>query len=403
MMGSLDQTDGGDDDAVEDVTIARGWARRLVEKSEGLTSSVHLPAEMLGCSSTLGAIDRMFTRFSTHELPRVRAWVDGGQRYTFTDALVSLGARADLTLEQRLALAAESPEFCATFNGLTGWCPQFAARMQQEMLSPLFDALGAAPACGTDFYAFFGNYGYTPFGVHDDLDHSLLWHLGPSSKIAYIWPRRRYIELTGGALSTTQFTSLLMHARRYVLRPGDLLFIPMGDFHVLRADRFSATLGLTIFPDDLVLECSEGLRLFAPDAPTFSSIREQSFTLQDLVELRRAAVRSNGFVITPPEMSTLAPMAVRETEILNGRLRIPVGYPLVSMRVACREALFVRRRVIWGRPNTLFSALCETLNGAEQVSFQTLRRHIAARFESVALVELLQSVSRLGGLAVEPL
>lgn len=400
MTTSIDHDEGRNAAAI--VTIAQGWARRLVEKSEGLSRPVHLPAEMLGYAPALDAIDRMFTHFSTRELPRVRAWVDGGQRYTIADALVSLAVRTDLTLEQRLALATESAEFCATFNGLTGWCPHFAACMQQEMLMPLFDALGSAPACGTDFYAFFGNYGYTPFGVHDDLDQSLLWHLGPASKIAYIWPRHLYIDLTGGTLSTTRFGPLLTHASRYELQPGDFLFIPKGDFHILEADRFSATLGLTIFPDDTPVECLEGLKLFAPDARSLAFVREQPVTLQGLVELRRAAVRSNGFVITPPEMSTLAPMAIDEADILINGLRTQSAYPLMSMRLGGREALLVRRRVIWGRPNTLFSALCETLNGAERMCFEDVRRCIAGRFESATLVGVLKSISRLGGLAVEP-
>ena len=386
-----------------DMTTTRGWASRLLEKSEGLTRPAHLPAEMPGYATTLTAIDRMFTRFSTCELPRVRAWVHGGQRYTITDALVALAVRADLTLEQRLVLATESTEFCATFNGVTGWCSKFAERMQKEMLSPLFDALGAAPVCGTDFYAFFGNYGFTPFGVHDDVDESLLWHLGPASKTAYVWPRHHYIELTGGTLSTTRFASLLTDALRYELQPGDLLFIPRGDFHVLQTEQFSATLGLTVFPDDPMLECSEGLKLFAPDARSFASVSGQAVTLRQLAELRRAAVRSNGFIITPPEMSTLARMTVSGTALRNSALCARPGCPLLSLRLANREALMVRRRIIWGRPNTLFAALSETLNSAERVPFESLRRRVAGRFESAAIIDLLHSVSRLGGIAIEPL
>ncbi|QCP48995.1 hypothetical protein FAZ95_07245 [Trinickia violacea] len=383
--------------------IIPGWASRLVAESKGLTRPVRLVAAMPGHVRMLNAVSRMFTRFSPQELPRVRAWVQGGQRYTITDALVALANRTDLTLDQRLATANESAEYCTTLNGLSGWCPQFTELMRQEVLIPLFDALGAPPACGADFYAFFGNYGYTPFGVHDDVDQSLLWHLGPASKTAYIWPRQRYFELTGGTLSTTDYSLLLPHALRYELQPGDLLFIPMGDFHVLQTREFSTTLGLTLFPDDPMLECAEGLRLFAPNAKSFAAVANQSVTLQELAELRRMAVRSNNYLITPPELSTVARASYDEAVLRNSALRAHSGWPLLHTRLANRAALLVRRRLIWGRPNALFAALCEMLNGAERLPFESLRQRVAGTIQCAAVVELVQSVSRLGGLTIEPL
>ncbi|MBS9434101.1 hypothetical protein EAE92_16425 [Photorhabdus hainanensis] len=383
--------------------IDQNWALQLLETSEGLKSPAHLKAIMPGYAQVLEVVSQMFTRFSQIEQPRVRSWVGGGQRYTITDALISLASQTDLTLNQRLAKANESDEFCVTFNGLSAWSPFFAEQMQKNMLTPLFEAIGSAPNCGVDFYAFFGNYGYTPFGVHDDIDQSLLWHLGPASKIAFVWPRDKYIELSGGMLSTTDYEALLPHALRYELQPGDLLFIPMGDFHILETRQFSATLGLTLFPDNVQLESAEGLRLFAPDAKSFAAVAEQPISLRELAQLRRLAVRSNGFIITPPELSTVMAAPVDEAELRRGTLRIHPCCPLLCMSLGNRQALLVRRRVIWGRPNELFATLCELLNSGERVPYEVLERSVTGKVNSAAVAELVRTIVRLGGLLIEPL
>lgn len=381
--------------------IEPSWARRLVSASQQLTVATHLPGVMPGHAQVRESIADMFTRFSPEELPRVRAWVDGGQRYTITDALVGLADRAGLALPQRLAEASASPHYCVTFNGLSAWCEHFAQHMQARMLDPLFAELGGAPACGTDFYAFFGNYGYTPFGVHDDTDQSLLWHVGPAPKTAYIWPRATYVELTGGTLATVDYQQLLPHAQRYELQPGDLLFIPMGDFHILETREFSCTMGLTLFPDDMMLECTEALRLLAPDEKALQSVAQMPVTLEALAGLRRTAVQSNGSVITPPQLSTVRSAPPDTATLRRSTLRTRPSWPLRTAEIAGRQALFVRRRVIWGRPNALFGQLCDALVGGERVPYEQLEQQLAGKVQAEAVAELVRKVAALGGVLIE--
>ncbi len=383
-----------------DMDIDSSWASRLVPASQQLTRPVHIEGVMPGFDRVRDAVARMFTRFTAQELPRVRAWVDGGQRYTITDALVELADKPDLPLPERLAEASGSPHYCVTFNGLSGWCEEFARDMQAQMLDPLFDELGGAPVCGTDFYAFFGNYGYTPFGVHDDMDQSLLWHLGPAPKTAYVWPRSRYVELTGGTLATTDYEALLPHALRFELHPGDLLFIPMGDFHILDTREFSCTMGLTLFPDDMLLECTEALRLLAPDERTLKAVTRSPVTLEQLANLRRTAVQSNGHVITPPQLSNLGAVASDAETLRRSTLRPRPSCPLRTVEVAGRQALFVRRRVIWGRPNALFGRLCDAL-AEGPVRFEDLERDLSGRVQAEAVAELVRKVASLGGVSIE--
>ncbi|WP_041741623.1 hypothetical protein [Collimonas fungivorans] len=381
--------------------IDPSWARRLVVMSEQLSVCAHLPGVMPGYDQVREIIAEMFTRFTPQELPRSRAWVDGGQLYTITDALVELADKPGLTLAQRLAKACRSLHYCVTVNGLSAWHEPFAQHMQIRMLDPLFAELNGAPACGTDFYTFIGNYGYTPFGVHDDTDQSLLWHLGPASKVAYIWPRARYVELTGGTLATVDYEALLPYAQRYELRPGDLLFIPMGDFHVLETRKFSCTMGLTLFPEDVRLECAEALRLLAPDERALQAMAQAPVTLDQWASLRRMAVQSNGYMITPPQLDSMWGVVPDAASLRRCTLRIRPSCPLRTAEVAGRQVLFVRGRVIWGRPNALFGHLCEALASGEQIPFEVLEQQLSGTVQAEAVVDLVRKIATLGGVLIE--
>jgi hypothetical protein len=237
--------------------------------------------------------------------------------------------------------------------------------------------------------------------VHDDADHSLLWHLGPASKVAYVWPRARYIELTGGVLATVEYEALLADAQRYELRPGDLLFIPTGDFHILETREFSCTMGLTLFPDDMLLECTEGLRLMAPDERALKSRAQAPLTLDQLANLRRAAVRSNGAVITPPNLDTVRGFAPDTATLRQSTLRILPSWPLCTAEIAGRQALHVRGRIIWGRPNPLFGLLCELLADGAAVPFSLLEERLSGQVQVEAIAELVRKVVGLGGVLIE--
>lgn len=378
-----------------------GWVTQLVSESNHLKTDTYISQVLPGHSQILSWVSDMFVRFSEQDLPRVRAWVDGGQRYTITDALIKLAHRSELTLAERLALASGADSYCITFNGLTAWCNMFALEMQMEMLSPLFRELSGAPRAGSDFYSFFGNYGYTPFGVHDDIDQSLLWHLGPATKIAYVWPRKHYQQLTGGTLSTLDYQPLLPYAHRYELFPGDLLFIPQGDFHLLETRDFSVTLGLTLFPDDPVLECSEGLRLLAPDAATLGFIGCNSLTLESLCLLRRLALESNGYVTASPCLSALNIFPVSDAILQSSNISIMPCWPLRTIEIAGREGLLIRRRVLWANLNGFFKNLCEILNNSQHTPFSVLAAKFADFVKPAALLELIRRIYQMGGIIVE--
>ncbi|KTL60196.1 MULTISPECIES: hypothetical protein [Photorhabdus] len=145
------------------------------------------------------------------------------------------------------------------------------------------------------------------------------------------------------------------------------------------------------------------MRLFAPDDKSFAAVAEQPISLQELVQLRRLAVRSNGFIITPPELSTVVVAPVNEAELRLSTLRIHPCCPLLCMNLGSQQALLIRRRVIWGRPNELFATLCELLNSGERVPYEVLERSVAGKISPAAVAELVRMIVRLGGLLIEPL
>jgi len=384
------------------MNVKDNWAAELLEKSNKLSKTTYFPNVFTGHEESLNNISNMFLKFNTLEVPQIRAWVDGGQRYTVIDKLIELTEQKDKSLIKRLADATDSNEFCVTFNGLTSWCTNFAKKTQKEILDPLFKIFGDSSKFGTDFYTFFGNYGYTPFGVHDDTDHSLLWHLGPSSKKAYIWPREIYESITGGTLATQDYETLLPHALSFTLEPGDLLFIPSGDFHILETTDFSVTLGLTIFPESTQLECLDGLKLLVSDSSTYENLPLESFTLQEIIKLRRLSLKSNGFVISQPKLSTVDTVIQENAFYLkNTELYVEPSWPLCVLELSNRTVLLVRKRAIWAQKNEIFTYLSEIFNKFEKISYSKLEKDLIDKINPAELSNLIYKIHKLGGLRIE--
>jgi len=220
--------------------------------------------------------------------------------------------------------------------------------------------------------------------------------------MAYVWPREHYIKLTGGTLATVNYKALLTHAQRHEMHPGDLLFIPMGDFHILEASEFSCTMGLTLFPDDMLLECTEGLRLMSPNEQALKLIAQVPLKLDELVSLRRAALRSNGSLITPPNLNTARGITPDTMTLQRSALRIIPSWRLCTAEIAGRQALHVRGRIIWGRPNHLFGLLCDVLSSGDSVPFEFLEKELSGKVQVEAIAELVRKVSELGGVLIEP-
>ena len=94
-----------------------------------------------------------------------------------------------------------------------------------------------------DIYLFHGLYDETPLGVHKDDDETYLFHLGPGSKKCYLYG---FLYEDGDS-----------HILEITLTPGMLIYIPSGVYHRFSNPEVSTTLGITVFPTNMLSRLSE--------------------------------------------------------------------------------------------------------------------------------------------------
>lgn len=86
---------------------------------------------------------------------------------------------------------------CAILNGFDRWSPRATNHLRNELVRTMeksaIDIRG-----GLGWYSFLAHDGWTPFGLHTDPESSLIFHLGPSPKPVWTWPRGVAPRTAGG-------------------------------------------------------------------------------------------------------------------------------------------------------------------------------------------------------------
>ncbi|MGF7040220.1 hypothetical protein [Mucilaginibacter lappiensis] len=110
-------------------------------------------------------------------------------------------------------------------------------------LQPLIQHIGI-PLRGYNITIFLGNYGYTPLGIHQDGpgNNVLHYHLGPSEKIMYNWNEH---DFDIDALRALPQEEQLLHADKFVIKSGDLFYMPWNKYHIGYTGEFSV--GVTVW------------------------------------------------------------------------------------------------------------------------------------------------------------
>ncbi len=104
---------------------------------------------------------------------------------------------------------------------------------------------------GFELYSFLGKYKITPFGIHDDKEHTILVHIGPNPMRLYCWEKEYYESIAGKestSLGNFKIDISNSQTNTYYIEPGDLIFIPKGMFHAIERADFSITLGAIPIP-----------------------------------------------------------------------------------------------------------------------------------------------------------
>ncbi|WP_341357078.1 cupin domain-containing protein [Rossellomorea sp. y25] len=225
------------------------------------------------------------------------------------------------SLEQWFSHWLGDDEFCVLFDRIT----DYSEKVHEILTSKVLANLGEKDlVMGADSYAIFGNYGYTPFGIHPDNEPIFLIHCGPSNKEIWYWESEPDPSITGRTDLLESGSEWEKSAVHVVLEPGDMIFIPSKMYHLLYTPDFSVTLGTALFPSSassLVRSGIANLKHQPAESLTLSwskenSIEEQFHSIiekelninyKDLGELlfqgvldQRNKIKSNGGFIGNP-------------------------------------------------------------------------------------------------------
>jgi len=146
--------------------------------------------------------------------------------------------------------------FARTFDGR----PTFVVLNKIESLDdgffrrfrPFVDDLLAVhgyPVGGLELTILLGNYGYTPFGIHQDPDYDFCFQffLGPATKTAYFWEADAYRALAGDAEWIAPSPALVAAASLFELQPRDLFVLPNGDtYHVAHSPELTVSVNIEV-------------------------------------------------------------------------------------------------------------------------------------------------------------
>jgi hypothetical protein len=251
------------------------------------------------------------------------------------------------------------------------------------------------------------NYGPTPFGIHNDAEHSLLLHLGPDPKTVYLWPRRKFEKLQH---RKPQKQYIMSQAITYKLKAGDLMFIPKGDYHVLESRRFSVSLGCSLFPATRKLLLSQMIDLIPdetnPSEPFFINWDPHvefdhalcralaGRSLEDDLHRYLLLVRSNGYVTAPPGEY----LGDCTEDLMSGkRFRVPVEFPILCSRTKNRMLIVMRGRALTLRFHPSVLAVIHWLNRQTEFSYEELARRLRKVLDENAIKYLFQHLLRFRG------
>lgn len=277
-----------------------------------------------------------------------------------------------------------------------------------ERVAEVQETCGVSFTSRQDTYSFVsGGTGWTPFGIHEDYEPSLIFHLGPSPKRVWVWEGanrpvgvRDEVPAFGGV--SFYFDESLSSATEIMLEPGDVLNIPARTYHVFHNDGPSAFVGIAVHSPDPQHDFDEVLlplahKLIHEGVPANGSGDAPDANLGAVADLRQAfraasrdhlaSLASAGFVDRP------ARAVLEALPAYSGPLRLAY-----STAVAVSESkLVVRGRTLQSNMTThVIARLHQALVTLLPVDAEGVARE--AGISERAAERFLTTIYRLGGL-----
>lgn len=232
---------------------------------------------------------------------------------------------------------------CIAINEVESWDAPLREAAATEFIPGLRSYLRRTLS-KVDWYAFLATEGWTPFGIHDDDEPSLIMNLGPADKEIWVWEPTALGGLDRGRRTSLSFEHQLPSANHHlVLKPGDFAAIPTGWFHVLRSSGHSGLLGLALYRRDTYSEIGaylsqrgrDPLEWFGQGADSDSARRRISAVRRHLdLTLESAAFSASPVRVRPampesgppPRLRVLLPLLAVElpTLLLANGSSIPI-------------------------------------------------------------------------------
>ncbi|EGU57559.1 hypothetical protein VINI7043_07085 [Vibrio nigripulchritudo ATCC 27043] len=378
----------------------------ILNDTELLTKSKYIP-NLLSESdiqTIMHEIHNCFTSFSHRkEIPVLRAYIDGRLDYSLQRLLKEYKFYEIENFEEDIKECIGFGNFCITFNGITKWNSKIHSFLSNNLVNGFVRNLGT-PLIGLDTYCFIGNYGFTPFGIHDDNDHSLLFHLGPNSKRVWVWERDEYRKITGSELISFEYKKYLNTAKEIILEPGDFIFIKNGDFHVFDSTDFSITFGVTIFPSSKEVLYRESLRKYFEsynfeDSSYFSKkINIEKGNIEDNVNIRNLysrylnIIESNNYITNEPLIKYLK-------FSYNSNFKKFPNCPLIYRRWGQTTEIYSRGRVITISTSFIpfLDELIAYINTGEEFTVQQLVDMYVKSSEHDSINQLINALVETSG------
>lgn len=308
------------------------WLEQVLKSSKNLKEFCVIENAVIKPEFILDNIKESISNITEHEEKAImRVFINNGQNFRQLENLRNEPIEDKETIHEWIARSIGTEKYTVTFNGITKWNKNFHKLTTEEVINPIVDTLGA-PIAGVDSYAFMATHGDTPFGVHEDLDDSLIFHLGPNNKDVWIWEHEKYMDLVKSDERKFEFSAIENEATKFSLKPGDCLYIPKGDFHVFHNNSFSIFLGFILFPNSKEKMIKKSLEeiIRNEEIPSFSndfSLDLLKISLNDLdiskgYEEYINSLKSNGYLVHKALPSKLH--QVKSEYFINNVFEIPI-------------------------------------------------------------------------------
>lgn len=222
------------------------------KKSHGLTKPVCISGFVDNKEEILREIQNCFLNFPKggSDSPSLRVFDENnGIRVDLAEKVIAHTSDAipdfDIWIQHTTGLK----KYCIALKEITRWNYKLDKILYHTFVKPYIRHFGI-PLGGFEFYCFIGNYGFTPFGIHSDQEHSLLINLGPTPKYIWTWTENQYLKTNGSAKPRMNFDRdfLSSSKHKFVLNSGDFCHIPRNEFHILESPSFSVMLGIIPYP-----------------------------------------------------------------------------------------------------------------------------------------------------------